>query len=70
MSTLTYSILVPADICEEIREPSDCVFALGLKEAERRGLGRAGSVLKSTSTFKGGVDFLFETEDLLINPGL
>jgi hypothetical protein len=57
---------------EEIRELIDWVFAVGLKEAERRGLGKVVDSLASrpTSTLRAILAFLSGAEELFIDPGL
>lgn len=66
------SLLTPADIRDETRELVESVFALGLKEAERRGLGRFvdSSPSRPTSMLRVEADFLLEAEEFLINLGL
>jgi hypothetical protein len=68
----TYSFFALIEMREEIRELIDWVFAVGLKEAERRGLGKVVDSLASppTSTLRAILAFLPEEEELFIDPGL
>ena len=71
LKTRTYSFLGLIDMREEMREPIDWVFVLGLNEAERMGLGSVvAPVSQSGSKLRAGAGFLLEVVELFIPPGL
>ena len=66
-----YSFSGLIDMREEMREPIDWVFVLGLNEAERMGLDSVATLVSQpVSKLRARVGFLLGVVELFIPPGL